>query len=395
MVTAPGQPLRVLVAHNAYQHRGGEDSVMEAEVELLRRHGHEVEVYLRHNDELARMGTASAALQALHSRRTLDEMAGLMDRFRPDVVHVHNTVPLISPSIYWAADKAGVPVVQTLHNFRLLCPQALLLRDGRVCEDCVGHVPWRGVMHGCYRGSRAQSAVIALSVTAHRVAGTWDRKVARYVALNEFARRKFIAGGLPAERIAVKPNFIDLPAPDEGPREGLLFVGRLSPEKGLDTLLAAMDLLPSTVRLQVAGSGPLEALVRSHPSVEYLGALNAEQVYARMRSSSLLLVPSIWYENFPRTIVEAYACGLPVIASKLGALTDLVDDEATGRLLPVGDPAAWAACIGELLAQQERLGDLGRQARSRYEREMTGATNYQQLIAIYDDARRTLGSASA
>ncbi len=382
--------MRVLVAHNAYQQRGGEDSVMEAEVALLRQRGHEVEVYLRHNSDLERMGRAQAAVQALHSRRTSNEMKAVLAQFRPDVIHVHNTVPLISPSIYWAAAHAGVPVVQTLHNFRLLCPQGLLLRDGHVCEDCVGHLPWRGVMHGCYRGSRSQTAVLALATTVHRFAGTWQNKVTRYIALNEFARRKYIEGGLPSDRISIKPNFVDLPALTGGSRQGILFVGRLSPEKGVDTLLAAANNLPSGVRLRVAGSGPLEAQVRAHPAVDYLGALQPEQVYEQMRSSALLLLPSICYDNYPRTLVEAYACGLPVLASALGALKDLVIEGRTGWLAPAGDALAWSLQIGNALSQPALLYTMGIQARELYEQELTGATNYLKLMDIYALAKAAL-----
>lgn len=383
------RPLRVLVAHNAYQHRGGEDSVVEAETALLRSRGHEVELYRRDNHDLAAMGRIDAALQTLHSRRTLAEVGALMARFRPDILHVHNTVPLISPSVYWAAHRAGVPVVQTLHNFRLLCPQALLLREGRVCEDCVGRVPWRGVVHGCYRDSRAQTAVIALANTAHRVAGTWRDKIDRYIALNEFARRKYVEGGLPADRVVVKPNFVELSAPQDGPRDGLLYVGRLSAEKGITTLLAAADVLPEGVRVRVVGSGPLEALVREHPRIDYLGALAPEAVYGQMRRSALLLVPSICYDNFPRTIVEAFACGLPVLASDLGALPELIEPSGGGLLAPAGDAAQWARQITRALERGDDLLGLGRAARRHFEAVWTADANYRTLVDIYSDASKS------
>ncbi|MGS0756362.1 glycosyltransferase [Roseateles sp. GG27B] len=220
--------MKVLVAHNAYQHRGGEDSVAEAEVAMLRSRGHAVETYWRSNDDIAGISKARAVVQTIWSSQTTRELESLILAFNPDVIHVHNTMPLISPSLYWVAHKHQVPVVQTLHNFRLICPQALLLRDGRVCEDCVGKVPWRGVVHGCYRGSVAQTGVLAVMLSSHRLLGTWQNKVTRYIALNEFARDKYIEGGLPADRIMVKPNFVDVALHPPVVRSDFLFVGRLS-----------------------------------------------------------------------------------------------------------------------------------------------------------------------
>ena len=214
--------MRILFVHNAYQHRGGEDSVVEAEIALLQSHGHAVETYFRSNEDVAGMSSLALARHTLWSPRTPHDLADLIRRFQPDVIHVHNTFPLISPSLYWAAERARVPVVQTLHNFRLMCLNALFLREGKVCEDCMGHLPWRGVARACYRESRAASAALAGMLTLHRGLGTYRNKVARYIALNEFCRGKFIEGGLPAERVVVKPNFVDFAAPQSAPRAGLL-----------------------------------------------------------------------------------------------------------------------------------------------------------------------------
>lgn len=380
-----GHAMRVVIAHNAYQQRGGEDAVVEAEAALLRNHGHEVAEYRRHNDELAGMGRGQAALGTLWSGRTRAELASLLRAVRPDVLHVHNTVPLISPSLYWAAADCGVPVVQTLHNFRLLCPQAMLLREGRVCESCVGRTPLAGVVHGCYRGSRTQTGVLAGMLVLHRAVGTWARKVHRYIALNDFCREKFIQGGLPAARIAVKPNFVDLPAPSPAPRAGLLYVGRLAPEKGIALLARAAASLPPG-SLRVAGTGPDIGLLQGLPAVVLLGALDAAQVAQEMARAVALVMPSLWFENFPRTLVEAYACGLPVLASRLGALTGLVDDGQTGRLVEAAAPAAWEQAMLAALQRPEAMAAMGVAARSRYERQYTGATNHAQLIGIYGDA---------
>ncbi|NDP47665.1 MAG: glycosyltransferase, partial [Sulfuriferula multivorans] len=322
---------RVLIAHNAYQHRGGEDSVVEAEIALLRSHGHVVETYFRSNDDVAAMSSLSLARHTLWSNRTSHELAKLIRRFKPDVIHVHNTFPLMSPSLYWAAERAGIPVVQTLHNFRLMCLNALFLREGKVCEDCMGKLPWRGVARACYRGSHTASAALAGMLALHRGLGTYQNKVARYIALNGFCRDKFIEGGLPAERVEVKPNFVDFDAPPLTARVGMLFVGRLSVEKGVATLAEAMAVLPD-MSLRVAGDGPEEELLAGVAGIARLGSMPSEAVRQEMACAVALVVPSIWYENFPRTIVEAFACGLPVIASRIGALADIVTDGVTGLL---------------------------------------------------------------
>ncbi|UZD55667.1 glycosyltransferase [Caldimonas aquatica] len=373
---------RVLIAHNSYQQRGGEDAVVEAEAELLRSRGHAVRLLVAHNDAIVGMPRSRLAARTLWSSQTVRDFRQALVEFRPDILHVHNTFPLISPSIYWAAARAGVPVVQTLHNFRLLCPQAMLLREGRICEDCVGRLPWRGVVRRCYRGSAAQSGVLAGMISLHRALGTWGSKVDRYIALNEFCRRKFIEGGLPAQRIVVKPNFVDFPAPEDGAREGVLFVGRLAEEKGLSTLCAAARLAPD-VAVRVAGTGPQAGLLQGIPSVTSLGALSAAEVREAMCGAQALVMPSLWYENFPRTLVEAFACALPVIASRIGALAELVEDGVTGLLFEPGNAADLAAKMKWAAAHPDALMRMGQEARRRYLREFSPEVNYRRLTEIY------------
>lgn len=376
---------RVLVVHNRYRLPGGEDAVVEAEAGLLRARGHAVETYLRDNDELQDMGKVDALAQTLWSRRTSRDIARLVERFRPDVIHAHNTFALVSSSLYWAAARAGVPVVQTLHNFRLLCVQAMFLRGGRVCEDCIGRLPWRGVAHKCYRNSRPQSAALAAMLGVHRALGTYRDKVARYIALNEFCRRKFIEGGIPAARIAVKPNFVDVERPGDGPRRGGLYVGRLAPEKGVETLLEALRELPG-VAIDAIGAGPLEAKVAAHPQLNRLGWLAQREICERMRGASYLVMPSIWYENFPRTLVEAYANGLPVVASRIGALAELVEHGRTGLLFEPGSAGDLARHLAWAEAFPAKMRAMGEAARERYEARFTPAANHAQLMAIYGDA---------
>jgi glycosyltransferase involved in cell wall biosynthesis len=386
--------MRALIVHNRYQQSGGEDAVVRDEIALLERNKVSVELYQRENAQIAQMPRVSLAAQTVWSPRTVTEVSDLIRRFRPDVVHAHNTFPLVSPSLYFAAAKLRVPTVQTLHNFRLFCVQAMFLRESKVCEDCVGTLPWRGVARRCYRGSAVQSAVAVGMLGVHRALGTYSNRITRYVALNQFCRDKFIAAGLPAERVAIKPNFIDLPRPDEsGPRSGALFVGRLSPEKGVAVLAAAASL-PGTQPIEVIGTGPEEDTLRSVPGVRLLGWLEPEATYERMRTAACLVLPSLWYENFPRTLVEAFACGLPVIASRLGALETLVRDGETGLLFEPGDVRDLASKLAWASAHPGQMRRMGIAARAEYEASYTSTINFSRLMAIYRDAIRSCGSES-
>ena len=378
------QKLRVLVAHNAYQMRGGEDAVVEAEVALLRSYGHPVTEYYRHNDELKDMRSLDAAIDTLWSRKTGHDLDRLIAEQRPDVIHAHNTFPLISPSLYWAAHRHGIPVVQTLHNFRLLCPQAMFLREGKVCEDCLGKVPWRATLHSCYRGSMVQSSVLTGMLMLHRGAGTWQTKVARFIALNEFCRDKFRSGGLPRNRIVVKPNFSAIPEFGETVRSRFLYVGRLSPEKGIGVLAQAARSIEG-IKLSVLGSGPSETDLRGISGVELLGAKSPSEVASNLRDAIALVFPSIWFETFGLVIIEAFANGTPVIASRIGVVPELVEEGVTGLLFRPGDSKELASKIKWAHENPEKMAKMGLAARSRFEEKYTPEKNYAQLIAIYLD----------
>jgi len=385
--------MKILLCHNYYQQRGGEDESFEAEADLLEAHGQEVVRFTVHNDTVDGMSRWRVARETLWSRPTYARLRELLRRERPDVMHCTNTFPLISPAAYYAARAEGVAVVQALRNYRLLCANALFARDGRVCEDCLGKaVPWAGIRHGCYRQSRAASAVVAGMLGLHRVLGTWSRAVQGYYTLTEFARGKFIAGGLPSDRVAVKPNFVH-PDPGSGDGRGgyAVFVGRLAPEKGLDTLLSAWHRLPQPVPLKLVGDGPLAERVKAaaaqHPHIAWLGRRPLADVLGIIGGATFLVMPSIWYETFGRTIIEAFARGTPVIASRLGAMAELVDEGRTGWLFEAGNADDLAAKVRRLWLSRAELADMRREARAEYERRYTAEPNYRQLMAIYERAR--------
>lgn len=385
-----GASRRVLVVHNAYQQRGGEDSVVESEVALLREHGHEVELFLRHNDDVERLSRLEVALQTLWSAETVRDVQAVLQRFRPDVVHVHNTLPLVSPSVFWAASRMGVPTVMTLHNFRLLCPQATLLRDGAICESCVGRLPLPAIRHRCYRDSLVQTAGLASMLMLHRGLGTFRRKVDRFIALTEFGRNKFIEGGLDADQIDVKPNFVHwMPSPAESERHGGLYVGRLSVEKGVEPLLQAMKLHPSH-QLQVIGTGPFDEAMSATAGQAWLGARPLSEVLERMRRASYLLLPSVCYEGFPRTIVEAFACATPVIASRRGSLAELIEDGRTGLLFDPTDPADMVERLKWADAHPLAMRQMGQAARRVYEERFSPARNHELLMQVYDRAQASV-----
>jgi glycosyltransferase involved in cell wall biosynthesis len=376
-------PPAVVLVHNRYQQAGGEDEVFAAERSLLAAHGHAVTTYLADNERINGMGRVRLTATTIWNRDSRREVRAICTQPGPVVAHFHNTFPLISPSAYSGARDAGAIVVQTLHNYRLICPGATLYRDGAACEQCVGSpVPWRAVVHGCYRHSRLATAVAASMIAAHHAAGTWRDAVSVYIALTEFARLRFIDGGLPPERIVVKPNF--LPAdPGPGAHRGrfALFVGRVSPEKGIDVLLDAYERgldLP----LKIAGAGPLER-TRTPRNVEWLGWQSPAEVIALMKAAAVLVLPSVCYEGFPITALQAFATGLPVIATGHGSLAEIVDHGRTGLLFEPGQVDALAERLDWAGTHPGELQVLSSGARSEFEQRYTAASNYRRLIEIY------------
>lgn len=387
--------MRILSIHNNYQIRGGEDESRESEERLLRDMGHQINVYEENNDRVSTLNSVELALRTVWSQEAYQIVRQKLRQSKSDLVHVQNFFPLISPSVYYAAQSEGVPVVQTLRNYRLICPNGLFFRDGRVCEDCLGkYVPYPGIIHACYRENRAATSATAAMLTVHRVLQTWIKQVNLFISLSEFARQKFIEAGFSSEKIIVKPNFVH---PDPGVGDGrggyALYVGRLSVEKGLDILLAAWEYLKAPISLKIVGDGPLAQQVleatKRIPQVEWLGRRPMAEVYELMGEAMFLIFPSKWYETFGRVAVEAFAKGTPVIAANLGAIAELVDDGRTGLHFHPSDPVDLSARVEWALTHPKELLQMRFRARSEFESKYTAQKNYAQLMEIYALARRT------
>ncbi len=383
--------MRILVLHTHYRQPGGEDRSVAAEVALLREKGHPVREVWFHNRDMEALPRWKQAGYTVWNPEAYRRVRREVERFRPDVVHVHNTFPLASPAVVRAASDAGVPVVMSLRNYRMMCVNAMFFRKGQVCEACMGGLPWRGVVYGCYRNSRLASGVVAGMLAVHRWIGTWER-VSRFIALTQFARSKFIEAGFPPSRVVVKPNFV---YPDPGPGKGqggyALFVGRLAPEKGVDTLLQAWKRISHPIPLRVVGEGPLRDRVREaarrDSRIHWMGPREHREVLDLMGDAAFLIFPSRLYETFGRVAVEAFARGTPVVASRIGAVAEITVHGRTGRLFRPGDPEDLAAQVTWMMEHPAEVRNMRQEARAEYERKYTAERNYAMLMDIYHEAR--------
>lgn len=386
--------LSVLCVHNRYIQPGGEDQVFESESRLLAENGFRVvkiEEQTTYPGGLVRK--IGAAVDCVWSRSWHQKFKTILQEQQPDVVHIHNFFSVISPSIYYACKEAGVPVVQTLHNYRLACPAASFYRDGNICEECLDRGPFHAVQYGCYRDSKLATAALASMLEFHRVRKTWTEMVDCYVALTEFARQKMIQSGLPAEKIVVKPNFV-LPDPGQKTGEGeyALFVGRLVDLKGVGTLIKAWSQLPRSIPLVIAGDGPFRPEMQQLISdlklsnVDYRGRLSRQDTLAAMKRARVLMFPSEWYEGFPVTIAESFACGVPVLCSRLGGMQEIVEDRRTGLHFSPGDPADIAEKVQWAWLHREETSAMGLAARAEFELKYSAKKNFGMLAGIYEKA---------
>jgi glycosyltransferase involved in cell wall biosynthesis len=386
--------MRILQVHNFYRHAGGDDRVRAAEQALLAGNGHEVFQYTVHNDAVDKMQAIELGLKTVWNGASYHNIRRVIAEEAIDILHVHNTLPLVSPAVYYAAGAQNVPVVQTLHNYRFLCPAATLYRDGEICELCLSKaVKYPAVLHGCYRDSVAVSAAVCAMLGAHRLAGTYRQKIHAYIALTEFARSKFCEGGLPPERIVVKPNFVEHD-PGRGPGGGgyALYAGRLAAEKGVAAMLDAWSARRCAIPLKIAGDGPLRLMVAERaaalPNVEYLGQCEHARVVALLKEAEFLMFPSRWYEGMPMILLESMACGTPVLAFAIGSLNNLIVNGENGLKLPLEGPDHLAQFLTDFarLPESKSMRSLRDGARAYFERHFTAQANYQLLRDIYQGA---------
>ncbi len=392
--------MNILMVHNRYRFRGGEDVSTDAETAMLREHGHTVVPYLRDNRDIPELdtlgvGRAGASLRlggtTVWSQSAYREVKTLLHEQSFDVMHVQNTFPQISPSVLHAARRAGVAVVQSLRNYRVVCASGTLFRDGAICELCVGKaVGTPAIRYKCYRDDAVASGAVVALQSIHRLAGSYSRSVSVYIALTRFAADRHIEGGIPSDRIVIKPNFLaEDPGPGGGDRSGFVYIGRLSAEKGIDTMVEAWESISAP--LTIIGDGPLvdrvqEAAARN-PQITYRGPLPHAEAIEALGSVQAAIVPSHWYEPFGRGVIEAYARATPVIAARSGGLTELIDDGRTGLLFEPGNAADLVRAVETILGEVDQ-SVMAAAARAEFEARYTAAANYPQLMAVYERAFR-------
>ncbi len=390
--------MRILLIHNRYQNIGGEDFAFAAEKALLLQKGHEVHEFIADNRQIHGLNRLISAVQAIFSISSYHKMNKLITEYRPEIVHFHNTFMIISPSAYYACSKRGVPVVQTLHNYRILCPAATFTRKGKICEACLGRkMPWPAILHGCWRNSCLQTVIVAMIIFINHILKTWTQKVDCYIALTKFSQNKF-SGTIPPSKISVKPNFCDnnkiqicLETVAQNRHDYALFMGRLVPEKGVIALLGVFQI-KNSVPLRIFGDGSLYELVVSTISnapmqnVQIHRWVDHTEALIQVKGARFLLFPSEWYEGFPLTIVEAFACGVPVIASRLGAMAEIIEDGKTGLLFKPGDIDEFGDKVEWAWNHPQEMTEMGKAARREYENKYSTERNYHLLIEIYQKA---------
>lgn len=383
--------MKILICHNQYQHVGGEDTVVNAEYELLLKHGHDVKLYLINNDSIVGIfEKIKTGLHVNYSTTAKQNLTIALKEFHPDIVHFHNIFPKLTPSAYDACHELNIPVVQTLHNYRNICPAALLMRDGKVCEKCINHSTMNAVRYRCYRESTLQSLAVARMVSYHKKHKTWHTGVDQFIALTQFAKSKFEEAGFPPEKISVKPNFITpTPAIDQRSikkkdhQRFVLFVGRLSKEKGLYTLIEAFKDLD--IPLKIAGDGPLmvELNTNTQDNIEFLGSLPQPDIQQLMQDAEFLIMPSLWYEGFPMVIVEAFSNALPVLCSKLGGMAEIIKHDSNGQHFEAGNVDSLRKSVYELFNNPKKCHDMGINSKNEFNTLYSPDINYQCLLNIY------------
>lgn len=382
----------VLMAHNYYQVPGGEDTVFHNEVNMLEKNGHKVTKYTRHNDEIKNglLSKLKLGIDTIFSFKTYKEVKKLIDENDIDVVHVHNTLPLISPSIYYAARAKKVPVVQTIHNFRLLCPGATFTRNGEICEDCISKGLGQSIKHRCYRGSLAQTFIMYAMLKFHMSIGTYDK--INYITLTEFNKKKLLSLVKGESKIYVKPNFVEKREQNERTLEDyFVYIGRLDEIKGINFLVEAWKEIDENIELYVIGTGPEEERVRTYieknnlKNVKLLGFMQREEAFEVIEKSRAIVIPSKWYEGFPMTIAESFSLGVPVIGSRLGNIESIIENEKNGLLFENSNKEELKNVIECIFYNKELNKMLGDNAYQIFINYYTDKINLKKLEEVYND----------
>jgi len=384
--------MNILSIHNKYLIRGGEDESRELEEKILRENGHFVYSYIESNQDIKKIGYFKTGLRTIWSHKSYREVKKILKNHRFDIVHVQNFFPLISPSVYYAAKDMDIPVVQTLRNYRLKCLNGLFYKNDSVCELCLRKkIPWNGLINKCYRNSYLWSSGIFSMLAIHNFLKTWQKKIDLFITPTNFAKNKFAQGGIPKQKIIVKPNFI-YPDPGIGHGDGkfLIFVGRLEKEKGINTLIEAwkkVNVFNEDISLKIIGEGSLKGyiknLAKTLKGLEYLGLKSNEETCSLIGKAIFLLFPSEWYETFGRVLIESFAKGTPVIATDIGSASEIVVDGKTGFIFKPGDSDALSSRIKVILNNQDNKGIMRSIVRKEYEKKYTADANYNQLMQIY------------
>ncbi len=392
------EPMRILIIHNYYQQFGGTDAVVKEEATLLRAHGHDVRMYTKHSDEIKEYSLSQKIRfipNTIYSRSSADELNIILDEFKPDVTYIHAVQPLLSYSCYITLNEKNIPIVQMLHDFRFLCPAAFCFANNKICEKCFDGNYAYAVLNKCYRNSYFFSSLYAVAVHNARYKLNIFDKITKFICPTEFFRSKFSAAGIPAEKLLVKPHYIDtskiVPAFKPGPY--ILYLGRLSPEKGVMTLLQAMTRLPN-IKLFIMGSGPSEQQMKTYvqkkslQNVEFLGFRKDNEKYDIILGSAFTIMPSIWNETFGLTALDAYACGKPVVASNIGSLPYVVQDNITGLLFEAGNPEDLTKVIASLYENHKLIEEMGRNAKQVQKKQFSPEASYERLMEIFGEVTK-------
>jgi glycosyltransferase involved in cell wall biosynthesis len=386
--------MKILIIHNQYLEKGGEDEVVNAEIGMLEKFGHKIIFYKRSNEEITALSFYKKlrflTKDIIWSKRTYKDLKDIIKKEQPDIAHIHNIFVIITPSVYCALNAGNIPVVQTLHNYRLICPNGVFYRDGRICEQCTAGNFAPSIIYKCWRDSYFLSYFLARALRTHFKKKTFKNRIDCYITLSEFSKKKFIKAGFSEKKLFIKPNFLELNTEKRNEPQNLaLFIGRLVDYKGINTLISAFKKIDMRY-VKIIGDGPLykelKRKTKDIVNIELLGRLPHEKTVEYVRNSSFLVFPSECYEPFGRVIIEAFACGVPVLASRLGAAAQIIEDGRTGLHFRSGDPGDLATKAEWAWTHKKEMEEMGREARREYERKYTEDKNYEILMDIYKHA---------